>query len=1321
MREATLVLVAISLLSQPAFSGPSYINSHFEEIELTPAADRIAIVPADGFLIEEVLAVRDELVFDGRVRRHDCGLLEIPLAYEFRGRATRVTRQLEADGLVSRIGAVFSVPGDRRPVLLDRGVLVRLSGTPGTSPADLLAPTGLEVVRQLDRYGELFLCRAEDAMGALAASREASRLDTVIWALPDFLVPIEFYLQPNDTYYDEQWYHYQSSGAHIHSEEAWDVTTGDTQVIVSVIDTGLDEDHPDFASTNIVTGYDLPGNDSDPTPPADAMNAHGTCCSGEVAASIDNNEGMAGTCPGCSLMGIRMMDGWASMTEISDGYLAIEYATDNGAWVLSNSWGINQSATSQVDMQPFYDAVLDAVTNGRGGLGAVVLFASGNDGVAIGADELANMPEVMAVGGTDHTDTRVDYSNYGSNLSVVAPTGGSGSGDPQILTTDTIGDRGFSRDGTFWAPLMQGWDYDTGQPEPDSTGNYTRYFNGTSAACPIAAGVVGLVFSANPALTGAEARFVVEQTADKVGGVSYGTDGHHDYYGYGRVNAGRAARAAEIGFNNPLGHICAEDFNCSVDLCTKCSPTDYYGYCGECSYSPDGTNCDDCDLCTENDQCSGGDCAGTPVDCDDDNPCTDDACNPASGECVYTDNNDNCDDGDLCTEGDQCSGGDCAGMPIDCDDNNVCTDDSCNPANGECVYTDNSDYCDDDDLCTEGDQCSGGDCAGTPVDCDDNNVCTDDSCNPASGECVYTNNSDYCNDGNLCTEGDQCSGGDCVGTPVDCSDDNPCTDDSCNPADGECVHADNDEYCDDGDLCTENDQCSGGDCAGTPVDCNDDNVCTDDRCDPANGECVHADNDEYCDDGDLCTEGDQCSGGDCAGTPVDCDDDNVCTDDSCNPASGECVYTNNNDYCDDGDLCTENDQCSGGECAGTPVDCDDDNVCTDDACNPANGNCEHSNNTDFCDDGNACTADDQCSGGDCAGTAITCDDGNPCTDDSCDTQSGCVFTPNTVSCDDGNACTADDRCADGECSGYAIVCDDDNVCTDDSCDTETGCIFTPNTNNCDDGDTCTMNDICSGGSCGGEPLDADDDGHVPEACGGDDCDDSNATVNPGIFEGPFGEELCSDGLDNDCDGLTDEDDNGCAQCQSDSDCSDGNECNGQETCSDGLCRAGQPIDCDDGNVCTDDSCQPGQGCVNTPNDLPCDDGSVCTTGDVCEGGECRGTPVDCDDGNACTQDECDAQDGCVHDEIDCDDDNPCTEDSCDEAEGCVYENITGSCDDGNPCTEGDTCVDGDCVGGENTCDEVSGGCGCSQPAGGEKSFLLLALLGLILLNGRRRH
>jgi hypothetical protein len=155
-------------------------------------------------------------------------------------------------------------------------------------------------------------------------------------------------------------------------------------------------------------------------------------------------------------------------------------------------------------------------------------------------------------------------------------------------------------------------------------------------------------------------------------------------------------------------------------------------------------------------------CQNLPVDCSDNNFCTLDACDPMTG---------------------------CSNPPWDCNDNNPCTDDACNPQLG-CVTTYNNASCDDSNFCTNGDVCSGGMCqAGPPLVCNDNNVCTTDSCDARFG-CDFVATNGYCDDGDQCTIEDVCAGGVCTpGLPVVCNDNNPCTSDSLRPGAGLRLHA----------------------------------------------------------------------------------------------------------------------------------------------------------------------------------------------------------------------------------------------------------------------------------------------------------------------------------------------------------------------------------------------------------------------------------------------------------------------------------------------------------------------------------------------------
>ncbi|HAN30318.1 MAG TPA: hypothetical protein DCQ06_01850, partial [Myxococcales bacterium] len=606
--------------------------------------------------------------------------------------------------------------------------------------------------------------------------------------------------------------------------------------------------------------------------------------------------------------------------------------------------------------------------------------------------------------------------------------------------------------------------------------------------------------------------------------------------------------------------------SCDTSKDSTCASTICNSKLGACENKQAtlGKACDaDGSVCTAGDACKKGTCvAGPAVSCDDKNPCTTDSCDPNSG-CKSVNNVAPCDaDDSKCTVGDQCANGGCLkGKLTQCDDNNPCTSDSCDPKTGKCVFETTKftgQACDaDGSKCTVNDACQAGTCvAGKALKCDDNNPCTTDSCEAKSG-CKSVNNIKLCDaDGDLCTSGDKCANGNCVkGKLIVCDDTNPCTADSCDPKTGKCVYDDaklTGQSCDaDGSKCTVSDACQAGTCvAGKALKCDDNNPCTGDTCDPKTG-CKVANQNGPCDaDGNLCTAGDKCANGTCIkGKLVECDDNNPCTVDSCTPNTGKCAYNPTKlegQSCDaDGSKCTVKDLCKSGACvAGAALKCDDNNLCTTDSCDPASG-CKSINNIKPCDaDGDLCTAVDQCANGVCVkDKLIQCDDKNPCTADSCNPKTGkCVYDKTKFkgqACDaDGSKCTVKDACDAGVCvPGSALNCDDKNPCTADTCDAKSGCKVTNKPGPCDaDGDPCTLNDSCNNGGCvKGAAKDCDD----KNKCTIDACDSKSGKC---VYD-----TAKLDGSS--CD-------------------ADGSKCTVADACKKGVCAAGATLQCDDKNPCT---------------------------------------------------------------------------------------------------------------------------------------------------------
>ncbi len=579
------------------------------------------------------------------------------------------------------------------------------------------------------------------------------------------------------------------------------------------------------------------------------------------------------------------------------------------------------------------------------------------------------------------------------------------------------------------------------------------------------------------------------------------------------------------------------------------------------------------DAAEENTESSPVGCT-TDEDCSTEGVCQVATCDTESGECVIgpADEGTACDDGVNCTENDVCDvDGNCAGTTVDCEDGDPCTDNSCDEEAG-CVSSKTTAPCDDGDLCTVEDTCDDGECFGVENLCDDGDACTTGICDDESGDCNYEQNTFNCDDGDPCTSGDTCTEGTCAGEAINCDDNNTCTTDICDPEQGfctftftaqECEEGEECEApvepCDDGAPCTINDSCQQGVCMGEYNPCDDEDDCTDDTCEAGIG-CAHTPNTASCFDDNSCTVDDTCTDGVCGGAPADCSDGKDCTLDTCDPALG-CQHNFSDELpCNDNDKCTESDQCNGGACEGTAITCDDGDICTADICIKAIG-CDTSYNNAGCDDGDACTETDACSLGTCAGLAVTCDDENPCTDDTCDPAEGCVYTPNTVECDDDNICTENDLCIDTACVGTTVECDDDNACTIDECISDLigspGCIYTElNGDLCDDGSLCTENDICVVGQCQG-------------------------SFSPGCSTPVCGDDACT--MFEDCSTCPED----CGQC-----CGDG-LCLAEETCAscEEDCGACPPSYCDTDLVDPYDFC--GGDCNPTEGNEECDPNALC--------------------------------------------------------------------------------------------------------------------------------
>ena len=268
--------------------------------------------------------------------------------------------------------------------------------------------------------------------------------------------------------------------AKIGAPAAWDLATG-AGVTIAVLDTGVDSTHPDLAA-RIVPGWNTYDNNSNT---ADVY-GHGTKVAGAAAAIGNNSVGVTGVAYDAKIMPMRISDTSGYITYYSMVANAVTWAADHGARVANISYGVENVAAVQSAAQYMRNK------------GGVVVTAGGNAGTL---DASANTTTMITVAATDANDARASFSTYGAPIDLSAPGVG-------IYTTTNGGGYGA--------------------------------VNGTSFSSPITAGVVALMFSANPALKPDQIDSILASTA-----LDLGTAGRDDYYGAGRIDAYKAVMAAK--------------------------------------------------------------------------------------------------------------------------------------------------------------------------------------------------------------------------------------------------------------------------------------------------------------------------------------------------------------------------------------------------------------------------------------------------------------------------------------------------------------------------------------------------------------------------------------------------------------------------------------------------------------------------------------------------------------------------------------------------------------------------------------------------------
>jgi subtilisin family serine protease/PKD repeat protein len=468
------------------------------------------------------------------------------------------------DPAIADVRPVYYFSGAERPVITTGTLVAKVR--PGFSQAELnriWAQYGVEVVEPIASQPDVYLLapKQESDLDVEIAEQLAQDPRTE-WAQPNLRRPIEL-AQVNiaDEFFSRQW-HLQNTGqqggtigADIDAVDAWTLSTGEG-VLFGMFDDSVDILHEDLRGNYVGIGQDaalpeLVSGYRDPSPKF-FEDRHGTSVMGLAVAQANNRGGR----------GVAFDARWTATRGLLDGIPdvilanAYAFAMEEQVDVHINSWGFvfaiptPQVLVNQIRLAFRQGRPLPGTDTPRG---MVILFSSGNqnsqffDGLSI-----ASIPEVLAIGSSTERDDRASYSNFGTSLNVLAPGGSSGTtpGRPLMFTTDNMDRPDIPDPGYNWGGFLFGLPE---FPEPDPTGSFTAFFNGTSAACPVAAGVAGLVLSANPLLTATDVRMILEHTAEKIQPAAAGYDGitsHSLRYGYGRVNAHRAVQAAINALSN---------------------------------------------------------------------------------------------------------------------------------------------------------------------------------------------------------------------------------------------------------------------------------------------------------------------------------------------------------------------------------------------------------------------------------------------------------------------------------------------------------------------------------------------------------------------------------------------------------------------------------------------------------------------------------------------------------------------------------------------------------------------------------------------------
>jgi thermitase len=419
-----------------------------------------------------------------------------------------------------------TMTGGSPKYIRDGHILVRFKTTPSRQALQQLnAAFGATVTGTISGIGVTHLKVTPEKQFALLDNlRQRSDVQ-----FAEFDSYVQALVTPNDTYYSTAYAtsHYgtmaQWAPQAVSAPTAWGITGGSQSTVIAVVDTGVDDTHPDLAS-KIVGEYSVIGGS------AKDQFGHGTHVAGIAAAATDNDLGIAGICWNCSILSVKVLNAQGSGT-VSDVASGITYAAQHGARVINLSLG-GGSHTQTIDSALNY-----AMANN-----ALPVCAMGNNGSGYNPPEPGYWYSCLTVIATDQTGARASFSNYGVQADVAAP------GVAVLSTMPTY-------------PVTL-----------NSYGFYENYdaLSGTSMATPMVSGIAGLVFSVNPNLTPAQVKGIIEASAGN--GAAW-----TNQLAFGLVNAATAvAKAINSDMAAPIANVLLPVSGSTVSgvITVQAAPTD---------------------------------------------------------------------------------------------------------------------------------------------------------------------------------------------------------------------------------------------------------------------------------------------------------------------------------------------------------------------------------------------------------------------------------------------------------------------------------------------------------------------------------------------------------------------------------------------------------------------------------------------------------------------------------------------------------------------------------------------------------------------------